>query len=65
MAPLYETLATDSVLERDQRLLDSMRAKIDEEIKKLDEKWASFFFNLILDFGFIEFRHNLLFCWEN
>ena len=38
MAPLYETLATDSVLERDQRLLDSMRAKIDEEIKKLDEK---------------------------
>jgi hypothetical protein len=38
MAPLYESLAADSVLERDQGLLDSMRAKIDEEIKKLDEK---------------------------
>ena len=38
MAPLYETLAADSVLEKDQLLLDSMRAKIDEEIKKLDEK---------------------------
>ncbi|XP_075666642.1 26S proteasome non-ATPase regulatory subunit 6 isoform X1 [Castanea sativa] len=40
MAPLYETLVADSVLERDQGLLDSMRAKIDEEIKKLDEKIA-------------------------
>ena len=38
MAPLYETLVADSVLESDQGLLDSMRAKIDEEIKKLDEK---------------------------
>ena len=38
MAPLYETLAADSVLEKDQLLLDLMRAKIDEEIKKLDEK---------------------------
>ncbi|GMY24735.1 26S proteasome non-ATPase regulatory subunit 6 homolog isoform X1 [Fagus crenata] len=38
MAPLYESLAADSVLERDQGLLDSMRAKIDEEIKKLAEK---------------------------
>ncbi|KAM3748169.1 hypothetical protein ACB098_05G088300 [Castanea mollissima] len=40
MAPLYETLVADLVLERDQGLLDSMRAKIDEEIKKLDEKIA-------------------------
>ncbi|KAF3972386.1 hypothetical protein ACB098_04G147800 [Castanea mollissima] len=46
MAPLYETLATDSVLERDQGLLDSMRAKIDEEIKKLDEKIADAELNL-------------------
>ncbi|KAK9283034.1 hypothetical protein L1049_011262 [Liquidambar formosana] len=38
MAPLYETLAADSVLEMDQAVLDSMRAKIKEEIKKLDEK---------------------------
>lgn len=38
MAPLYETLVADGVLEKDQGILDSMRAKIDEEIKKLDEK---------------------------
>ncbi|KAI7740381.1 hypothetical protein M8C21_012728 [Ambrosia artemisiifolia] len=38
MAPLYETLAANSVLELDQNVLDSMRAKIDEELKKLDEK---------------------------
>ncbi|GMY15046.1 26S proteasome non-ATPase regulatory subunit 6 homolog isoform X1 [Fagus crenata] len=46
MAPLYETLAADSVLERDQGLLDSMRVKIDEEIKKLDEKIADAELNL-------------------
>ena len=38
MAPLYETLAADSVLEMDQAVLDSMRAKIEEELKKLEEK---------------------------
>lgn len=38
MAPLYEALAADSVLEMDQAVLDSMRAKIEEELKKLDEK---------------------------
>lgn len=38
MAPLYETLISESVLEKDQGVLDSMRVKIDEEIKKLDEK---------------------------
>ncbi|KVI06225.1 26S proteasome, regulatory subunit Rpn7 [Cynara cardunculus var. scolymus] len=40
MAPLYETLAANSVLELDQKVLDSMRAKIAEELKKLDEKIA-------------------------
>ncbi|KAF4348968.1 hypothetical protein CsatB_018205 [Cannabis sativa] len=40
MAPLYETLVADSVLELDQALLDLMRAKIEEELKKLDEKIA-------------------------
>lgn len=38
MAPLYETLVAESVLELDQGVLDSMRAKIEEELKKLDEK---------------------------
>lgn len=38
MVPLYETLVTDSVLDRDRSLLDSMRAKLDEELKKLDDK---------------------------
>lgn len=38
MAPLYETLVAGSVLEMDQSVLDSMRAKIDEELKKVDEK---------------------------
>ena len=38
MASLYETLVASSVLELDQAVLDSMRAKIDEELKKLDEK---------------------------
>lgn len=38
MAPLYKTLASSSVLKLDQKILDSMRAKIDDELKKLDEK---------------------------
>lgn len=38
MAPLYETLAASSVLNLDQKVMDSMRAKIDDELKKLDEK---------------------------
>lgn len=38
MAPLYETLASSSVLELDQSLLDSMRVDNEEELKKLDEK---------------------------
>ncbi|KAG2678638.1 hypothetical protein I3760_11G011200 [Carya illinoinensis] len=40
MAPLYETLVADSVFEKDRGVLDSMRVKIDEEIKNLDEKIA-------------------------
>lgn len=38
MASLYESLVASSVLELDQAVLDSMRAQIDEELKKLDEK---------------------------
>ncbi|KAI9124051.1 hypothetical protein K1719_005351 [Acacia pycnantha] len=38
MLPLYETLVADSVLDMDQSVIDSMRVKIDEELKKLDEK---------------------------
>ncbi|XP_059440394.1 26S proteasome non-ATPase regulatory subunit 6 homolog isoform X1 [Corylus avellana] len=40
MAALYEALIADSVLERDQGVLDAMREKNDGEIKKLDEKIA-------------------------
>ncbi|KAF8399843.1 hypothetical protein HHK36_015715 [Tetracentron sinense] len=40
MAPLYETLVADSVLEMDQAVLDSMRAKINQELKNLDDKIA-------------------------
>ncbi|KAM2438196.1 hypothetical protein ACFX1W_015215 [Malus domestica] len=40
MAPLYETLVSESVLELDQGVMDSMRAKNQEELKKLDEKIA-------------------------
>ncbi|XP_050377823.1 26S proteasome non-ATPase regulatory subunit 6 homolog [Argentina anserina] len=40
MAPLYETLVSESVLEMDQGVLDSMKAKIQEELNKLDEKIA-------------------------
>ncbi|OMO93211.1 hypothetical protein CCACVL1_06588 [Corchorus capsularis] len=40
MTPYYETLVADKVVELDQSLLDSMRAKNEDEIKKLDEKIA-------------------------
>ncbi|KAG5234216.1 26S proteasome non-ATPase regulatory [Salix suchowensis] len=40
MVPLYETLMAESLLEKDQSLLDSMRAKNEDELKKLDEKIA-------------------------
>ncbi|RRT69968.1 hypothetical protein B296_00021931 [Ensete ventricosum] len=38
MASLYETLAAASVLEMDATVLDSMKRRIDDELKKLDEK---------------------------
>lgn len=38
MASLYESLAAKSVLEMDAGLLDSMRQRIDEEVKKLDDR---------------------------
>lgn len=38
MVPLYETLVADSVLDLDRALLDFMRAKIEDELTKLDEK---------------------------
>ncbi|KAG6754162.1 hypothetical protein POTOM_042172 [Populus tomentosa] len=38
MVPLYETLVAESLLEKDQGLLDSMRAKNEDELKNLDEK---------------------------
>ncbi|KAM7258332.1 hypothetical protein ACFE04_014073 [Oxalis oulophora] len=38
MVPLYETLVADGVLELDQGLLDSMRTRNDQELKKLDDK---------------------------
>ncbi|CAA7401753.1 unnamed protein product [Spirodela intermedia] len=40
MASLYESLAAKSVLPLDAEVLESMRRRIDEEIKKLDEKIA-------------------------
>ncbi|KAG1331368.1 26S proteasome non-ATPase regulatory subunit 6 [Cocos nucifera] len=40
MASLYESLAARSVLEMDAGVLDSMRRKIEDELKKLDEKIA-------------------------
>ncbi|KAK8507041.1 hypothetical protein V6N13_069835 [Hibiscus sabdariffa] len=40
MTPYYETLVADKVVEVDQSILDSMRAKNEDEIKKLDEKIA-------------------------
>lgn len=38
MISLCETLVEESMLERDQGILDSMRASIDQELKKLDDK---------------------------
>ncbi|KAK5777186.1 hypothetical protein PVK06_045153 [Gossypium arboreum] len=40
MTPYYENLVADKVLDLDHSALDSMRAKNEEEIKKLDEKIA-------------------------
>ncbi|OAY63190.1 26S proteasome non-ATPase regulatory subunit 6 [Ananas comosus] len=40
MASLYESLAAKSVLEMDAGLLESMRQRIDEEVKKLDDRIA-------------------------
>lgn len=40
MVPLYETLVANGVLTVDQNVLDAMRAKIADELKKLDEKIA-------------------------
>lgn len=40
MVPLYETLVADSVLDMDRALLDSMRAKTEDELNKIDEKWV-------------------------
>uniref|UniRef100_A0A3N7GP46 Uncharacterized protein n=1 Tax=Populus trichocarpa TaxID=3694 RepID=A0A3N7GP46_POPTR len=40
MVPLYETLVAESLLEKDQSLLDSVRAKNEDELNKLDEKIA-------------------------
>ncbi|RZC74567.1 hypothetical protein C5167_050044 [Papaver somniferum] len=40
MAPLYESLVADNVLEMDPKHLESMRAKNAEELKKIDEKVA-------------------------
>lgn len=38
MAPLYESLVANKVLNLDQKALDLMRAKIEDELKKLNEK---------------------------
>jgi 26S proteasome regulatory subunit N7 len=38
MVPLYETLVAESLLEKDQSLLDSVRAKNEDELNKFDEK---------------------------
>lgn len=40
MASFYETLVAESVLEMDQSVLDSMRTKIEDELKKLDDRWV-------------------------
>lgn len=40
MASLYEFLTASGVLEKDAELLDAMKKRIEEEIKKLDEKIA-------------------------
>ncbi|KAI4370215.1 hypothetical protein MLD38_018585 [Melastoma candidum] len=40
MATLYESLASDSVLDMDRSVLESMQKKIGEEIAKLDERIA-------------------------
>ena len=52
MTPYYETLVADKVVELDQSVLDSMRAKNEEEIKKLDEKWVFLLFKFLFMFGY-------------
>ena len=47
MATLYETLVSTGVLELDQALLDSMRDKNVQELKKIDDKLV-FSFLLII-----------------
>ncbi|XP_068640489.1 26S proteasome non-ATPase regulatory subunit 6-like [Aristolochia californica] len=46
MAPLYERLVADKVFELDPVLLESMKAKIEEDLKKLDDKIADAELNL-------------------
>jgi hypothetical protein len=48
MVPLYETLVAESLLEKDQSLLDSVRAKNEDELNKLDEKWVLSLFFIFL-----------------
>lgn len=38
MVPLYETLVGEGLLEKDLSVLESMRAKNEEELKRLEEK---------------------------
>lgn len=40
MAPLYQTLVSKCILSLDPKVLNSMRDRIEEELKKLDEKIA-------------------------
>jgi hypothetical protein len=44
MAPLYEILVSQLVLELDDRCLNSMRTNNQNELKKLNEKWVLCFF---------------------
>lgn len=48
MATLYENLVANSVLELDQKVLDTMRAKNVEELKKLDDKLVFCFLLMLL-----------------
>lgn len=47
MAPLYETLIANKVLDLDQKALDLMRSKIDDELKKIEEKSVMLFLELL------------------
>ncbi|KAF7838208.1 26S proteasome non-ATPase regulatory subunit 6-like protein [Senna tora] len=48
MVPLYEALVADSILDMDRSVLDSMRVKIDEELKKLDENVIGIVLNIFV-----------------